>query len=133
MKFSTRTTYGLRAIVYLAKQKPGELTSLAQIAAQEKISLKYLENIFGLLKKGKLVRAVKGPAGGYALAKPAPSLTVYELVVALEKDIALLRCLRPDGRTNCRLSGQCAATKVLARVQAALAAALKTMSLRDLL
>ena len=68
MKFSTRTTYGLRAMTYLAREyKKKEPVSLARVAKDEHLSLAYLERLFALLKREGLVKAEKGASGGYIL------------------------------------------------------------------
>ena len=77
MIFSTRSTYGLRAIINLAKQQKFGNVSLSVIAKQENISLKYLEKLFASLKKAGLVKSVKGATGGYLLAKDSKKITVY--------------------------------------------------------
>ena len=68
-QISTRFRYGLRALAFLAGYDPSDTVNLHYIAEKENISRKYLENIFKLLKKGKIVRSVRGREGGYALVK----------------------------------------------------------------
>jgi Rrf2 family protein len=80
MKFSTKTTYGLRALIALANNWPNKSLSLNQIAKNENISLKYLEKIFATLKQAKLIKAEKGVAGGYKLAKAPSAISTYEII-----------------------------------------------------
>ena len=105
MKFSTKAEYGLRAIVKLDKtgKKP---VSLALIAKDEKISLAYLERLFSCLKKANLVKADLGMRGGYYLAKPAKSITVLEILEALEGTVAPMNCVGTGATChtcNCRI------------------------------
>ena len=78
MKFSTRTTYGLRAMIYLARRyESTESISLAQIAKDENLSLAYLERLFALLKKAGIVLAEKGKSGGYLLSKDPKQIDIF--------------------------------------------------------
>lgn len=85
MKFSTRTLYGLKAILVLAGRYGEGLLSVSAIARKESLSVHYLEQILNSLKKKGLVKSVRGPQGGYALAKKPGEVTLFDLYVALEK------------------------------------------------
>jgi Rrf2 family protein len=132
MKFSTRTTYGLRAMINLAKYSKKGNVSLAEIAKQEGISLKYLEKLFSDLKKAKLVKSEMGASGGYKLAKNASRITVYDIIGALEGDITPFHCLSANGKINCSSSCNCGATIVLVKVQEAMKKTLKKIKLSEL-
>lgn len=84
MKFSTRTSYGLRAILVLAARYGEGSLSVSQIAKKEGISVPYLEQILNALKKKGLVKSVRGPQGGYALAHKPADVTLEQLFHALE-------------------------------------------------
>ena len=84
MKFSTRTLYGLKAIVALAARYGEGSLSVSHIAKKEGISVSYLEQILNALKKKGLVKSVRGPQGGYVLAHKPGELTLEELFYALE-------------------------------------------------
>lgn len=105
MNFSTKTEYGLRALVKLDPK--GKIpVSLAQIAKVEGISLAYLERLFALLKKAKIIRADLGVDGGYYLARSAKEISVLEIVEVLEGKILSYACVK--GRvcahsTNCKV------------------------------
>ena len=105
MAVSTRIRYGLRALIYLARDHEEQFIPLNFISEKEHISQKYLENIFTLLKRGKIVTAVRGPEGGYTLTKPPAELTVYEIVKALEGPIAPSKCVSDPHR--CSNTGDC--------------------------
>jgi Rrf2 family protein len=92
MKFSTRSEYGLRAIVQLDKAAK-KAVSLASIATKEEISLAYLERLFALLKKADLIKADKGVKGGYYLARPAKQISVLQIIEALEGTVAPFACV----------------------------------------
>ena len=69
MKLSTKGRYGLRALVDLAANEAGEAVSLAQTAKRQKLSLNYLEQVFGMLRRAGIVVGVKGSNGGFRLAR----------------------------------------------------------------
>ncbi len=85
MKFSTRTLYGLKAILVLAGRYGEGLLSVSAIAKKENLSVHYLEQILNSLKKKGLVKSARGPQGGYALAKKPSEVTLHDLYTALEK------------------------------------------------
>lgn len=84
MKFSTRTLYGLKAIIVLAGRYGEGLLSVSAIAKKEGISVHYLEQILNSLKKKGLVKSVRGPQGGYALAEKPSEISLQKLFYALE-------------------------------------------------
>ncbi|MCW1949264.1 MAG: Rrf2 family transcriptional regulator, partial [Candidatus Shapirobacteria bacterium] len=100
MKFSTRAGYGLRASVNLAKAYPQQ-KNLQEIAEEEKISLKNLEQIFRLLKKNNLVQSQKGREGGYTLKKNPRKMKVGEIIEALEGPIAPMQCAEGSCSMHC--------------------------------
>lgn len=132
MKFSTRTTYGLRAMIQLAeKYRQGNL-SVASIAKEEGISSGYLERIFASLKKAELINAEKGVSGGYVLSKKPQNISILEVVRALEGKLAPFHCLDENGKFYCQDSCNCGASMVLVKVQDAVKKALQSMTLKDL-
>ena len=71
MRLSTKGRYAVMAMADLAKNGTDRAVSLAEIAARQEISLSYLEQLFARLRKGGLVKSVRGPGGGYRLAREA--------------------------------------------------------------
>jgi len=133
MRFSTRTTYGLRAMIYLASRYNNKNISIAEIAREENISSGYLEKLFKELKKNDLVKSVKGVRGGYSLSKEADKLSLYDIVMILEGSLSLFECISEDGKLLCEGKNPCAVPRVLLRVQNAINKTLKSMTLKDLL
>ena len=87
MKLSTKARYAITAMMDLALNENSKPVTLADISDYQGISLSYLEQLFAKLRKHKLVSGVRGPGGGYRLAKPANVLTIAEIVAAInEKD-----------------------------------------------
>ena len=92
MKLSTKGRYAVMAMVDVACQGNGKPVSLADIAARQEISQSYLEQLFGKLRKGGLVKSVRGPGGGYVLAQPADSLRVADIILAVDEPMRATRC-----------------------------------------
>lgn len=90
MKISTKGRYGLRALVDLASHTKEEAMSLSSVAGRQKISVNYLEQVFATLRKAGIVKSVKGPQGGYMLAKRAEDLQVNEILTALEGRFSII-------------------------------------------
>ena len=80
--------------------------SLAEIAARQEISLSYLEQLFARLRKGGLVRSVRGPGGGYRLARGAHETTVAEIVLAVDEPIRATRCAAHSSPRGCMMAGE---------------------------
>jgi Rrf2 family iron-sulfur cluster assembly transcriptional regulator len=88
----------------LAIHKGGGPTALADIASRQGISLSYLEQLFSRLRKRTLVSSVRGPGGGYNLARPASEIFIAEVISAVDENVDTTRC---GGAHNCRENGPC--------------------------
>jgi Rrf2 family protein len=133
MKFSTRTTYGLRAMTSLARNYRKGSLSLATIAKNENISLSYLERIFAKLKKTDLIIAEKGAQGGYTLADDPRKITTLDIVDSRDGEVSPFRCIKEGGEIDCGASKFCEVPKVLVKVQTAVVKTLKNINLSDLI
>ena len=133
MKFSTKTTYGIRSMTRLDRiYRKGSL-SLATIAKEQNISLSYLERIFSSLKKAGLVKAEVGASGGYTLSRCARNITALEIVEALEGQVSPFKCIHKHGEVKCRAGKYCEVPKVLIKVQDAVVSTLSKINLSDLI
>jgi len=92
MKLSTKGRYAVMAMVDLASHSRGSPVALADIAERQEISLSYLEQLFGKLRKGGLVKSVRGPGGGYLLSRPAQQIRVSDIILAVDEPIQTTRC-----------------------------------------
>ena len=92
MKLSTKGRYAVMAMVDLAESSKDRPVALADIADRQEISLSYLEQLFGKLRKGGLVRSVRGPGGGYLLARTAQETRVADVILAVDEPIRATRC-----------------------------------------
>jgi Rrf2 family iron-sulfur cluster assembly transcriptional regulator len=102
MLISTRSRYALRALARMArlngdgKDSPVSLTELSE---QEQVSVRYLEQIFGLLRGSGLVKGKRGPGGGYVLGLPPTEISLFDVVDVLETDFLPATCMA--GETSC--------------------------------
>src|SRR3989338_3436037 len=125
MIFSTRSSYGLRAMINLAKREKLGSVSLAKIAREEKISLKYLERLFAVLRTAGLVKAAKGAAGGYSLAKSSGKITIYDIINPLEGRLDPFHCTGEKEKIYCGSGCDCGETSGLSRLGRAINSTLK--------
>lgn len=91
------------AMVDLASHSGGKPVALADIADRQEISLSYLEQLFGKLRKGGLVKSVRGPGGGYLLAREAGETRVSDVIMAVDELIKATRCT-PGSPSGCHLN-----------------------------
>lgn len=106
MRLSTKGRYAVMAMADLAKNGRERAVSLAEIATRQEISLSYLEQLFARLRKGGLVRSVRGPGGGYRLARGAHETTVAEIVLAVDEPIRATRCAAHSSPRGCMMAGE---------------------------
>lgn len=111
MRLSTKGRYAVMAMADLARHGlaesgEGRAVSLAEIATRQEISLSYLEQLFARLRKSGLVRSVRGPGGGYRLAKAAGETVVAEIVLAVDEPIRATRCAARGTPQGCMLGGE---------------------------
>jgi Rrf2 family iron-sulfur cluster assembly transcriptional regulator len=90
MKLSTKGRYAMVALADLALQPEQELTSLAEISKRQDISLPYLEQLFVKLRRAGLVESVRGPGGGYRLAKPPSHIRVVDIFSAVDETVSAM-------------------------------------------
>jgi Rrf2 family iron-sulfur cluster assembly transcriptional regulator len=92
MMLSTRGRYAVMAMLELVVRQESQPLTLASISESQEIPLAYLEQIFAKLRKAGLVQSVRGPGGGYQLARPATDINIAEIVLASEEVIHMTRC-----------------------------------------
>lgn len=106
MKISTKGRYALRLMLDLAEQYPENYVTLKDISERQNISKKYLEQIIPFLNRGQLIISNRGHQGGYKLSKHPSEISVYEILVCAEGDLAPVSCLQP-GAEPCERRGEC--------------------------
>ena len=103
MRLSTKGRYAVMAMVDLACNSCGKPVALADIAERQEISLSYLEQLFGKLRKGGLVKSVRGPGGGYLLSRDGNETRVSDIIMAVDELIKATRCT-PGSASGCHLN-----------------------------
>lgn len=135
MRFSTRATYGLKAMLYLAERYGEGAVSISQISSEEKISAAYLEQILSRIKREGWVKSVRGPRGGYVLTAKPSEIKVGSLLKALGEDTLIRQA--PEAKTaavkKTRLVPQAAAELFWRRLSAGFEAALERVSLEAII
>jgi Rrf2 family iron-sulfur cluster assembly transcriptional regulator len=101
VKLSTKGRYAVMAMVDLARHAQAKPVSLSDIATRQEISLSYLEQLFARLRRAGLVKSVRGPGGGYRLARGSAETRVSEIILAVDEPIKATRCTEM-GATGCR-------------------------------
>ena len=134
MKLSTKSTYGLRAMVNIAYNSKRGATSIMDIAKAEGISVSYLEQLLNRLRHEGLVESIRGPKGGYVLSKAADKITVGDVVKTLEKDVAPVHCIttKSSSKNGCERSKICVTKDVWERLAKSIADCLNSVTLADL-
>jgi len=130
VKLSSRSRYGLRAVLDLALHYRKGPLQIRAIAAREEISNKYLEQLMTILKTSGLVRSLRGPKGGYILSKPPDQIKLKEVITALEGPLFPVECLQhPQFCPHC---AECITRQVWADVQEAMLGVLEATNMQDL-
>jgi len=131
MKLSTRSRYGTRLLLDMARSYRKGPVQLNAIARRQKVSVKYLEQILIPLKKAGYVVSKRGPKGGHMLARPPEDITIGEIVSLLEGSPELLECLANPG--ICDRSDECLTRPVWKEAMTAMQEKLDGVTLADLL
>ena len=131
MKLSTKGRYGLRAVVDIAHHCTSEPASLSSIAARQKLSEGYLEQIIAKLKKAGIVLSARGSGGGYRLAKAPEDITVGDVLRALEGDLTVCEC--QERKDICGLFDQCVTKYVWERINNSINHVVDTMTIREVI
>lgn len=131
MKLSTKGRYGLMAMYRLKTNYGLGPMSISDIAKEESLSEAYLEQLFTLLKRQKLVKSLRGANGGYELSRDPKNIKIGEILNALEGDMAL-SCNSMKDRPECRNSGDCPTADILDKLQVKLNEVLNSVTLADM-
>jgi Rrf2 family iron-sulfur cluster assembly transcriptional regulator len=104
MRLTTKGRFAVTAMMDLAMRGDNGPVALAGISERQKISLSYLEQLFGKLRRYKLVDSVRGPGGGYTIARPLAQVSVAEIIRAVDETLDATQC---GGRENCHDEHRC--------------------------
>lgn len=130
MQLTRSGEYGLKGLVFLAKQPPQRFSLVSEISREQKIPEKFLAKIFQRLSKVGLLRSLRGSNGGFALGKPAHEITIRAVLEAIEGPIAFNRCLLRQG--ECEEETDCVLHEVLEQAQERFLEVLDRTTMEDL-
>jgi len=128
MRLTTKGRFAVTAMVDLSMRQTRGPVTLAAISERQHISLSYLEQLFGKLRRAKLVNSVRGPGGGYNLAKPTAEITVAEIISAVDEPIDATQC---EGKENCNDDRRCITHDLWATLNEKMNDYLTSVSLAD--
>jgi len=129
MKLTTRGRYAVTAMLDLALHGREKPISLADISGRQEISLSYLEQLFAKLRRGDLVTSVRGPGGGYRLARSGGAICVAEIIDAVDESVDVTNC---NGQGNCHHGEVCLTHHLWQDLSSQIHAFLSQISLADL-
>ncbi|MGE5467327.1 MAG: Fe-S cluster assembly transcriptional regulator IscR [Ignavibacteria bacterium] len=129
MRLTTKGRFAVTAMIDLAlRQHEGPVT-LAGIADRQNISLSYLEQLFGKLRRQQLVASVRGPGGGYCLAKPMNAISVADIIRAVDEPLDATNC---GGKRNCHDENLCMTHQLWTNLNARMFEYLSSVNLAEL-
>lgn len=134
MRLTTKGRFAVTAMIDLALRQHSGPVTLAAISQRQNISLSYLEQLFGKLRRHELVESVRGPGGGYSLARLARNVTVADIIFAVDEPLDATSC---GGKRDCTSgndgkSGKCMTHELWATLNRKMVDYLDSVSLQDL-
>ncbi|MEO8718603.1 MAG: Fe-S cluster assembly transcriptional regulator IscR [Burkholderiales bacterium] len=129
MRLTTKGRFAVTAMVDLAMRQTRGPVTLAAISERQHISLSYLEQLFGKLRRRNLVSSVRGPGGGYNLAQRAADVSVADIVTAVDEPLDATQC---GGKENCADEKRCMTHDLWATLNTKMHEYLSSVSLADL-
>jgi Rrf2 family iron-sulfur cluster assembly transcriptional regulator len=129
MKLTTKGRFAVTAMLDLALRHDHGPVTLAGIGARQSISLSYLEQLFGKLRRHALVQSVRGPGGGYRLARPTENVSVADIILAVDEPLDARQC---GGMENCRDESRCMTHNLWVGLNEKLHEYLHSVTLQDL-
>jgi Rrf2 family transcriptional regulator, iron-sulfur cluster assembly transcription factor len=131
MRLTTKGRFAVTAMIDLALREHSGPVALAAISSRQQISLSYLEQLFGKLRRQQLVESTRGPGGGYSLGRKADEITVADIILAVDEPLDATGCA---GKENCMGddSGRCMTHDLWASLNEKMLEFLSSVSLRNL-
>ncbi|MGQ0654201.1 MAG: Fe-S cluster assembly transcriptional regulator IscR [Betaproteobacteria bacterium] len=129
MRLTTKGRFAVTAMVDLAMRQTRGPVTLSAISERQHISLSYLEQLFGKLRRAQLVSSVRGPGGGYNLAQNAAAITVADIVTAVDEPLDATQC---GGKENCHDERRCMTHDLWATLNEKMQEYLSSVTLADL-
>jgi len=129
MRLTTKGRFAVTAMIDLALRQQNGPVTLAGISQRQKISLSYLEQLFGKLRRHALVQSTRGPGGGYTLARPMADISVADIIYAVDEPLDATQC---GGKENCDNDQRCMTHDLWASLNRVMVDYLDSVNLQDL-
>lgn len=129
MRLTTKGRFAVTAMIDLALRQQNGPVTLAGISQRQKISLSYLEQLFGKLRRHALVQSTRGPGGGYTLARPMSDVSVADIIYAVDEPLDATQC---GGKENCDNDQRCMTHDLWASLNRVMVDYLDSVNLQDL-
>ena len=133
MRLTTKGRFAVTAMIDLALRETHGPVTLAGISQRQKISLSYLEQLFGKLRRFNVVESTRGPGGGYTLARKSEDISVADIIIAVDEPLDATQC---GGKGNCHTDednyGRCMTHDLWTNLNTKMVEYLSSVSLRDL-
>jgi Rrf2 family transcriptional regulator, iron-sulfur cluster assembly transcription factor len=129
MRLTTKGRFAVTAMIDLAQRQANGPVTLAGISERQKISLSYLEQLFGKLRRHSIVSSVRGPGGGYRLARGLNEVTVADIIAAVDEPLDATNC---GGQENCQDEHRCMTHDLWTNLNKRMHEYLASVSLLDL-
>ena len=129
MRLTTKGRFAVAAMVDLGTRGGGAPVTLTGISDRQKISLSYLEQLFGKLRRNGIVESVRGPGGGYYLARPGNEISIADIISAVDEPMDATNC---EGKGNCRDGKPCSTHELWFGLNEVLQAYLSEVNLQQL-
>jgi Rrf2 family iron-sulfur cluster assembly transcriptional regulator len=130
MRLNAKSRYAVTALLDLAIHSKNQRVTLADIAERHVISLSYLEQLFSRLRKAELVKGIRGPGGGYLLAKAAHDITIAAIIDGVNEAISVREC---NGKENCFHGNRCLVHDLWEDLDQEISSYLSSITLADLI
>ena len=130
MRLTTKGRFAVTAMIDLALRQSSGPVTLAAISQRQQISLSYLEQLFGKLRRNELVESTRGPGGGYTLARKAENITIADIILSVDEPIDATQC---GGKENCMgEAGRCMTHELWSSLNERMVEFLDSVSLQKL-
>ncbi|MBP6096971.1 MAG: Fe-S cluster assembly transcriptional regulator IscR [Methyloversatilis sp.] len=130
MRLTTKGRFAVTAMLDLALRQENGPVTLSGVAERQRISLSYLEQLFGKLRRQELVASVRGPGGGYCLARDARSISVAQIIIAVDEPLDATQC---GGKENCLDEQRCMTHDLWSNLSQRMFDYLDSVNLHDLM
>lgn len=134
MKLSTKTTYGVRALFDIAYHSGGLPAKVSDISKRQAISPRYIEQIFINFKKNGLIKTVRGPKGGYLLAREPHLISLGDIIRAVEGNTELVGCKEFDSKETdeCQIGKMCVTAPIWKELNEKVSSFFDSITIKDL-